>query len=198
MVDAAYRYQQWCDAPQNKERVNQAVDEISVYAQRGFKIWCWAIATTIETGYNSRPYVERAIAVGKEGITQATVLIRFLLGLRDWLGRLDHEEVEEYQLALPCSPSLALLAPAKVPQAWEDDPWIAPAKVAAIAAAPVTEDAAETPLLLAPAPAPKTAKGSKRRTAKTSGNRSRKSTRNGRKTPTGDRKSNTKAKVGGN
>lgn len=113
MFDAGYRFRDWCDDPHNKERVNQTADAISDYANRAFDGWCWAIAATIEAGYRSRPYGDGAIAWGRAQADHLLVLARFLLGLWGWLQRLDFEEVEQYQVALPYSPPVALLAPDK-------------------------------------------------------------------------------------
>lgn len=209
-VELGMRFNDWTEDPQNKARVNRAAETISVYANRAFKIWCWGVSTAIDAAYRSRPYVKKAmtsgwsltIALTKEGVTQAALLVRFLLALRMLLERLDWEEKEEYQTALPATPRpLALMAPAKVaqgmvsdqPAAIVDDPWIAPAENVAIATAAATVIAAETPLLLAAAP--KTARASKCKSTKASGNSRKKTASSGRKPAKSDRKLAARRKV---
>lgn len=111
-VELGMRFNDWTEDPQNKSRANQTVETVSIYANRAFKIWCWAVSVTIEGVHNSRPQIEKAMASGrsltialtKEGVTQAMVMVRFLLALRGLIAQQDWEEVEEYQTALPAPP----------------------------------------------------------------------------------------------
>lgn len=200
-AELGMRFDDWCEDPQNKERVNRAAQEISIYSQRAFRLLCWTISATRKAEYRSRPYVKKAIALGREVTIQAMVLIRFLWGLHEWLERLDYEEIEKCQLALPCSPPLALLAPAPEPQANGDAPWEGQTRGKSMVSAPVTANStplAETLLLLAPAapePAPKTAKaGGRKNRAKSGGNR-KKPANGGTNTAKGNLKSKAKVKV---
>lgn len=133
--------------------------------------------------------------VAKQGIQAATVLVQFALALRSWLTRLDHEEIEEFQTALPYTKPIAALPPAKEFTAIAQDPWNATLEYAAVLVTPAPAFAApvvaSTPaqLILAPAPepAPKVASASKRK--------SRKAGSDGHRKSKGDRKPKTMTKA---
>jgi len=115
-VDLGMRFNDWVEDPQNKARVNQAADTVAAVGQQALDAWCVACAATIGAGYRSRPHIEKAYAQIREYTAMATLLVRFVLALPVLMARLDWEEVEEYQAALPAAPQpVALLAPVTTP-----------------------------------------------------------------------------------
>lgn len=112
-VDLGRRFRDWTEDPQNKVRVNHAAHAVAAVGQQALDAWCVACAATIEAGYRSRPHFEKACDQMRSRLTALALLIRFVLALRVLLARLDWEEIEEYQAALPpASQPVALLAPA--------------------------------------------------------------------------------------
>ncbi len=124
---------------------------------------------------------DSAIAVG--------TMIHFLVGLRDWLRGLDHEDIEHYQLALPEGSISKLLCPAPVGLE-EMNPWDELVDVVQATLVPVVDasSACLSPqLLLAPAkqPAKRNSGRKKQQGAKTATKtktRSRTKTKTHRKT----------------
>lgn len=90
--------------------------------------------------------------ITESAIAVATV-IHFLISLRTWMQRFDHEDIEQYQTALPPAPALKLL-PAAQPPLDATDPWdgqIDSDQVAAVLVEAVREVSVSPQLLLAPA-----------------------------------------------
>lgn len=199
--DAGMCFREWSEDPHNKERANQIAARVATFGNNAFDTWCFAIAATIDAGYRSRPYVEEAFARLRDYLGAASTLVRFVLALRSWVQRLDWEEVEEYQRALPAAPQpMALLSPVREPQAIADDPWLSPAEWASIATIPLPAAAisrVSTHLLLAPSRelAPKDASPSKRKSEKAGRNSRRKTASDGLRPAKGHRKSKAKAKL---
>lgn len=183
--DAGMRFREWSEDPHNKERANQIAARVATFGNNAFDTWCFAIAATIDAGYRSRPYVEEAFARLREYLAAASTLVRFVLAFRSWVQRLDWEDVEHYQTALPAAPEpMALLAPVREAQAIADDPWLSPLESVLVATVPVSVadgSRVSTQLLLAPAPglAPKAASPSKRKSEKAGSNSRRKTASDG-------------------
>lgn len=111
-IHLGMQFRDWTEDPRNKARVNKAADTIAAVGEQALDAWCVACEVTIELGYQSRPHIEKACAQIQSHITTLALLVRFVLALRVLLARLDWEEVEEYQAALPAaSQPVALLPP---------------------------------------------------------------------------------------
>jgi len=115
-VELGMRFREGTEDPRNKERVNQIADAVVVMGGQVLDAWSAACEATIEAGYQSRPHIEKAYAQIREYTAIATLLVRFFLALRLLLTRLDWEEIEQYQTALPAAPQpVGLLAPVSTP-----------------------------------------------------------------------------------
>lgn len=122
ITDAATQAKTIATSPRAKELYRTSYQYATVTAQVGWEIVqelyllaCMGVAAA--TSPKARALYLQGLRntydVAKQSIQAATVLVQFALALHSWLARLDHEEVEEFQMALPYSKPIAALPPAK-------------------------------------------------------------------------------------
>lgn len=88
-----------------------------------------------------------------EAVIAVATVIHFLISLRTWMQRLDHEHIEQYQTALPAAPTAKLLCASAQPDLDTTDPWDGQIEVeqgAAVLIDGAREISSSPQLLLAP------------------------------------------------